>query len=67
MYRRGDRVQFREKWQDPGDEEIVFVVVEDESKGRVTVEARLGLPINPTQIVDADWIECRVEEPRLLQ
>lgn len=40
-----------------GDDKIEFIAVDDESKGRVTIEPQLGLAINPTQVVDVAWIE----------
>lgn len=61
MLKAGDRIRFKPEWQDPGDDQIVFVVVDDESKGRVTVQAQLGLPINPTQVVNVDWVELEKE------
>lgn len=49
--KRGDIVTFKSEYQDPGDDRITFIAIEDEDGGRVLVEAQLGLPINPTQVV----------------
>ena len=57
VIKAGQTIRFKPCWMDPGDESVTFVATDDESKGRVTVEARLGLPINPTQVVKTDWIE----------
>jgi len=57
MIKAGDILEFRPEWMDEGDENITFIAVDDESKGRVTVEAQLGLPINPSQVVDVSWIQ----------
>lgn len=61
MIKHGDCVRIRPEWADPGDEKIVFVAVDDESKGRVTIMAMLGLSINPTQVVSVEMID-RIEE-----
>lgn len=52
----GDVVRFLPEWQDEGDEEIVFIAVTGDEGGRVTVEAQLGLPINPQQRVDVSML-----------
>jgi hypothetical protein len=57
MIKAGDIVKFKPEWMDKGDENITFVAVDDESQGRVTVQAQLGLPINPTQVVNVSWID----------
>jgi hypothetical protein len=49
-------VRFLPAFADEGDDEIGFITTDDESKGRVTVMACLGWPINPTQVVDASWL-----------
>ena len=64
MIKAGDVVKFKPEWADAGDETVTFIAVGDESKGRVTVQAQLGLPINPTQVVSVDWIECHEPRPQ---
>ena len=64
MIKAGDVVKFKPEWADAGDETVTFIAVDDESKGRVTVQAQLGLPINPTQVVSVDWIECHEPRPQ---
>ena len=60
MIRRGDIVKFKAEWRDAGDENVVFIAVENEDGGRVKVEAQLGLAINPVQVVSVEMIERTV-------
>lgn len=53
----GDRVRIKQKWQDEGDDQIAWIAIDDEDKGRVTIESQLGLAINPTQVVNVEWVE----------
>jgi hypothetical protein len=53
----GDVVRIRPEWQDAGDDKCTFIAVEDEDGGRVKIQAQLGLPINPTQVVNVQWLE----------
>lgn len=54
----GDRVRFKKHYQDKGDESVAFVVVEaSDNCDRVTVEAQIGLCINPTYRVTVDMLE----------
>ena len=54
----GDRVRFKKQYQDKGDQDIVFFVVESSDNcDRVTVEAQIGLCINPTYRVPIDMLE----------
>ena len=57
MIIKGQTVEFKPEWQDSGDENIIFVAVEDECMDRVTVEAQLNLPFNPQQIVSTSMIK----------
>lgn len=57
MIKRGDVVRIRPEWADPGDENITFVAVDDEGKGRVSIMAMLGFAINPVQVVNVDMVE----------
>lgn len=69
MIKSGDAVTIKPKWQDVGDDQIAWVAVDDEEKGRVTIEAQLGLPVNPTQVVNIEWlvlcVSCR-KRPRVI-
>lgn len=57
VIKAGDVVRFKKEYQDAGDESILFVAVDDESKGRVTVMANVGMAINPTQVVNTAWLD----------
>jgi hypothetical protein len=57
MIKRGDTVRMKSEWADPGDELITFVATDDESKGRVSIMAVLGLPYNPIQVVNVEMVE----------
>ena len=61
MIKKGQQVKFKPEWSDPGDENIIHVAIDDESKGRVTVVALLGMAINPTQVVHVYMIESAVD------
>lgn len=57
MIKRGDVVKFKPNWMDIGDDKVTFIAIEDEDGGRVKVQAQLGLPINPVDVVLVAWIE----------
>jgi len=52
----GQIVRFKPEWMDPGDENILFMAIDDEEQGRVTVKALVDLPIQPTQVVRSHMI-----------
>ena len=53
----GEIVRLLPAYQDPGDENVVLIAVDDESKGRVLVQLQVDLPIRPTQIVRSYMID----------
>lgn len=53
----GDIVKIKPEWQDEGDDKITFIAIEDEDGGRVRIEAQLGLPLNPNEVVTTDMLE----------
>ena len=57
MITAGQEVKIKPEWRDPGDESIRWVAVDNEEKGRVTIMAELGLPINPTYVMQVEWLE----------
>lgn len=61
MIKKDDIVKFKPKWQDNGDDKIVFRAVDDEYDGRVRVVACAGMNLNPEQIVKVDWLEVSEE------
>jgi len=58
MIRKGQPVTVRPQWRDPGDENVQFVALEDESGGRVLIGA-LGVLSHfiPSQVVTTDMLE----------
>lgn len=54
--KRGQIITFKPEWMDKGDEDIVFVAVEDSAGGTVKVEALLNLTFNPIDIVEVRMI-----------
>ena len=56
MIKSGEIVGIKKEWQDLGDDQITWIAIDNEEKGRVTIQAQLGLPINPTQVVNAEWL-----------
>jgi hypothetical protein len=57
MIKAGDLVTFKKAYQDDGDNGFMFFAVDDEEKGRVTIEAEIGMKINPRQVVSVFMIE----------
>lgn len=55
---KGDIVKILPEFQDAGDDEYTWVVLNDEEKGRVDISAvDSQLTIKPIHIVQASWIE----------
>jgi hypothetical protein len=61
----GDRVFYKPEWMDPGDENQVFLAMEDyDGSGRIAVvAANTGLFLDPWSIVGIHMIE-RIERPK---
>lgn len=54
---RGDAVEILPEFQDDGDDEFLWVVVEDEEKGRVNITPiDIDLSIKPNYVVTVDQI-----------
>jgi len=57
MFKRGDRVEILKKFQDRGDEEFTWIVMDDEEKGRVDIRpVDIPMDIKPLYIVQVGWI-----------
>ena len=52
----GQQVTIKTEWQDPGDESIRWIVIEDNGS-RLIIEAQLGWTINPQQVVIREMVE----------
>lgn len=57
MFKRGDKVQILEDFQDPGDDEFTWIVQADEENGRVDI-APIDVPmdIKPVYAVQVAWL-----------
>lgn len=63
MIRAGDQVAIRPEWQDPGDEHVKWVALEDEDGGRVRIQAtNLELRFPPNQVVETFMVDLVKEE-----
>lgn len=59
----GEYVEILPEFQDPGDADFDWKVVEGEEKGRLTIQPQnTGMRIAPTYVVQAEWV--RVVAPR---
>lgn len=55
---KGDVVKILPEFQDAGDDDFTWVVLNDEEKGRVDISAvNSPLTIKPIHIVQTEWIE----------
>jgi hypothetical protein len=59
IIRKGDRLRIKPEWRDEGDEEIVWIAIEDEDGGRVRIQPQLDMPIKPNQVVTTDMVELQ--------
>lgn len=60
MIKKGDRIDINPEWQDPGDENYVWVAVDDEEKGFVTISP-ISMPVGlrPRSVVGIEMIKLR--------
>lgn len=59
--KKGDIVKIKKEFQDPGDEQYIWVAVDDEEKGRVTITPiNIDLKIKPTSVVLRTMLEAEV-------
>ena len=58
MIHKGDRVQIRPEWQDPGDDQFLWMATADEDGGRVSImPTNTGLPIPPLYVVTTEMVD----------
>ena len=63
MYKKGDRVEILPQFQDAGDSEFTWVVLDDEEKGRVDISpVDIDMRIKPRYTVLTSQI--RLADPR---
>lgn len=57
-YKKGDIIEILPEYQDKGDDEFTWVVIEDEDKGRVTVcPIDSMMTIKPTYVMHTQFIK----------
>ncbi len=57
MVKQGDVVRIKPEYQDAGDSSYVWIAVDDESKGRVTISpVTIDMAIKPTQVVSVSML-----------
>ena len=57
---KGDIVEILKQYQDSGDDELIWVAIDDEEKGRVTVmPINSTLSIKPTYVMNSDWLKLK--------
>jgi hypothetical protein len=56
----GDFVEILPQHRDVGDEDVCWLVIAPEEKGRVTIRAEnTGLSIKPQYVVRSEWVRLR--------
>jgi len=50
MIKRGDTVQIKPEYQDEGDAGFVWIALDDESKGRITLQSQVTDTLVKTEI-----------------
>lgn len=61
--RRGDLLCIAPEWRDPGDEDILWIALDDESGGRLCIQPLIDLPIRPNQIVETRMVQPANQPP----
>lgn len=57
MITKGQTVQIKPEWQDPGDSEFVWIALEDEDGGRVSIQPlNTGLTFPPISRVNTSML-----------
>lgn len=58
MIKKGDQVRIKPEWQDEGDDSFLWLAMEDEDGGRVTIcPIGTGLSYPPRQVVQTSMLE----------
>ena len=61
--KKGDFVEILKEYQDEGDEELNWMAIDDEEKGRVTVmPINSTLSIKPTYVMKVEWLRLKQNE-----
>jgi len=57
VFKQKDVIKIRPEYQDEGDEELIWIALEDEDGGRIRIAPlNTGLTLPPNQIVTVDMI-----------
>jgi imidazole glycerol phosphate synthase subunit HisF len=60
---KGDFVEILKAYQDEGDDELIWVAIDSEEKGRVTVmPINSTLTIKPTYVMNVEWLKVKKRE-----
>lgn len=58
MLTRGDTVRILPQYQDPGDDDLIWIVVGDEEKGRVDVSpVSIPMKVKPVYTLEVEQVE----------
>jgi imidazole glycerol phosphate synthase subunit HisF len=58
--KKGDVVEILKQYQDKGDEDLIWVAIDSEEKGRVTVmPTNSTLSIKPTYVMNVEWLKLK--------
>lgn len=57
MFKKGNIVKIKPEFQGPGEDSIIYVVLEDEDGGRTLIEAQIDMSIKPTERIETSRIE----------
>jgi imidazole glycerol phosphate synthase subunit HisF len=57
---KGDLVEILKAYQDEGDDELIWMAIDDEEKERVTVmPVNSTLSIKPTYVMKVEWLRLK--------
>ena len=60
---KGDIVEILKAYQDEGDDELIWLAIDSEEKGRVTVmPINSTLTIKPTYVMNVEWLKVKKRE-----
>lgn len=58
---KGDVVEILKQYQDIGDDELIWVTIDDEDNGRVTVmPINSTLSMKPRYVMRTDWLKLKM-------
>lgn len=59
MITKGTVVQILKQFQDKGDDQYIWVAIDNEEKGRVTISpVNVALSVKPTYVVKTEWLQA---------